>query len=412
MLAALNIFTKKSIGLTALLCFLKLFAWAQFFTVDSLHRNVSIPFKVVRNMVIIKMKVNDRGPFNFVLDTGVGLLIMTEPKMVDSIGLTVKRTIKITGLGNDGDYEATVTPPLDLGIPGLTSHGIPAAILKSDYFNISNYAGMPIHGLIGWDFFNNLAVKVTFSDSTLTVCRPKDLRGVKRSQYIPITIEGQKPYLEAMVTLNDGRQIKRKLVVDLGAGHPLSLENITAVNGLPKTVIKANLGVALNGPIDGVVGRVSALSLGKYKLKNVITSFPDTDTASINYTVKRDGNLGIGILKKFNVVFDYSNNALYLKQNETFAQPFEHDMSGIEYFSAGKNLNHLVISRVEPGSPAEEVGLQRADEIVSINFRPVSRMTIEEIDSLLKSRTDRSLLLEIYHEKRYDKIILTLKRRI
>lgn len=363
-------------------------------------------------MVVIKMRVNNKGPFNFVLDTGVGLLIMTDPKMADSINLTIKRTIKITGLGGDGDYEAIITPPLKLEIPGLSSVGISAAILKQDYFNLSSYVGMPIHGLIGWDFFNNLAVKVTFSDSTLTVCRPKDLKGVKKSQRIPISIEEKKPYFETMVTFADGHRTKNKLVIDLGAGHPLSLENLDKTNGLPKTYIKANLGVALNGPIDGVVARIAGVELGKYYVKNVITSFPDAGAEARTYAVPRDGNMGIGILKKFNVVFDYSNNALYLKPNETFDQPFEHDMSGIEYFSAGDNLDHLLVSRVEPNSPADEVGLQRNDEIVSINFKPVAKMSIEEVDNLLKSRTDRSILLEVYHDKRYDKVILTLHRRI
>lgn len=184
------------------------------------------------------MHINNKGPFNFVLDTGVGLMIMTDPTMVDSINLTQKRTIKITGLGEDGDYEAIVTSPLKLDIPGLNSNGVSAAILKKDYFNLSSYVGMPIHGLVGWDFFNNLAVKINFSDSTLTVCRPKDLKAFRKSQAIPITIEDKKPYLETMVTFPDGRRIKNKLIIDLGAGHPLSLENLQKNHRATKNTYK------------------------------------------------------------------------------------------------------------------------------------------------------------------------------
>ncbi len=358
------------------------------------------------------MHINNKGPFNFVLDTGVGLMLMTDPTMVDSINLTQTRTVKITGLGDDGDYEAIVTSPLKLDIPGLYSNGVSAAILKKDYFNLSSYVGMPIHGLVGWDFFNNLAVKINFSDSTLSVCRPKDLKAFRKSQAIPITIEEKKPYIETMVTFPDGRRVKNKLVIDLGAGHPLSLENLQKTGGLPKTYIRANLGVALNGPIDGVIARMKEIDLGRYKIKNVITSFPNTNAESPSYAVPRDGNMGIGILKKFNVIFDYTNGLLYLKPNQTFNEPFEHDMSGLEYFAAGDELNHIIISRVEPNSPADEVGLEKNDEIVSINFKPVSKMGTEEVDNLLKSKTDRSILLVVYHDKRYDRVILTLRRRI
>jgi C-terminal processing protease CtpA/Prc len=72
----------------------------------------------------------------------------------------------------------------------------------------------------------------------------------------------------------------------------------------------------------------------------------------------------------------------------------------------------VIISRVEPGSAADEIGLERDDEILSINFKPVKNMTLEDIDRIFKSQNDRSLLLEIYHDKTTDRVILTLKRRI
>jgi hypothetical protein len=362
-------------------------------------------------MMIVKLNINGRGPFNFILDTGVGLMIITEPKLVDSIGIQHKRIIKLTGLGEGDAYEAFVTPPLNVDIPGLKSDNVSAAILKTDYFNLSGYVGLPIHGLLGYEFFNALAVKINFSDSTMNVCRPRDLKPFKKSQKLPITIEDKKPYMETMVTFPDGNKVLNKFIIDLGAGHPLSLENMLQKHGLPKKSIPANLGVALNGPITGFISRVNEIEIGKYKLKNVITSFPDKDYLKRTYTVPRDGNIGIGILKRFNVIFDYTNNALYVKSNDGFRAPFEHDMSGMEYFSAGENLSHLIISRVEPGSPADEIGLIKDDEITSINFKPVSKMSSEEIDAFFKT-TERSLLLEIYHDKKYDRVIISLKRRI
>ncbi|HEY5325963.1 MAG TPA: PDZ domain-containing protein, partial [Mucilaginibacter sp.] len=92
--------------------------------------------------------------------------------------------------------------------------------------------------------------------------------------------------------------------------------------------------------------------------------------------------------------------------------PFEHDMSGMEYYSTGDDYNHIIISRVEPGSPADEIGLEKDDEIMSINFKPVAKMTLEDIDALFKSQNDRTLLLVIFHDKKYDTVAITLKQRI
>jgi hypothetical protein len=402
------------LGLLCLLCFSFTPLKAQYFDLDAGEKSVKLPFRLVRNLVIIKLKINDRGPFNFILDTGVGLMIITDPKMVDSISVQNKRTIKMAGLGEGDAYEAYVTPPLKIDIPGLKSYDVAAAILKTDHFNLSNFAGMAIHGLLGYEFFNNLAVKLDFMDSTVTVYRPQAVRSFRRGTKIPLMIESRKPYIEALVKLPNGTQQMSKLVVDLGAGHPVSLENMIKKHGLPQKFVIANLGVGLTGPISGFLSRIDEIDLGKYKVKKVITSFPnDYDEEMLKYmSVARDGNLGVGLLKRFMVIFDYHDNALYLKPNSNYGEPFEHDMSGIEYYAAGEGFKHLIISRVEAGSAADEVGLEKDDEITAINFKPVGDMTLEQIDNIFKSKSDRSLLIEVYHDHRYDRVILTLKRRI
>jgi len=397
-----------------LMCFSFTRVKAQYFDLNYNRKQVKLDFKLIRNLCVIQLKINDKGPFNFILDTGVGLMIITDPKMVDSIDLQNKRTIKLPGLGEGEAYEAYVTPPLKIDIPGLTSYDVAAAILKTDHFNLSNFAGIPIHGLLGYEFFNNLAVKINFNDSTLTVYRPQDVRLFKKGSKIPMMVESHKPYVEARVKLPNGTEQTCKLIIDLGAGHPVSLENMIKKNGLPQKFIIANLGVGLTGPISGFLSRITEIELGKYKIKKVITSFPnDYDAETLKYlTVPRDGNIGVGILKRFTVIFNYHDNSLYLKPNANFGDPFEHDMSGMEYYSGGDDFKHIIISRVEPGSPADEIGLERDDEIVGINFKSVADMTLEQIDDILKSKSERSLLLEVYHDHRYDKVILTLRRRI
>jgi len=401
----------RTVCLLFLFCSSFLSAKAQYFDLDKNKKHVTLPFRIIRNMIVIRLNINNKGPFNFILDTGVGLMLITEPKLVDSIDLLSKRTIKIPGLGEGDDDEAYVTSTLKVDIPGLTSYDVSAAILKKDHFNLSNYAGIPIHGLLGYEFFNNLAVKIDFGDSTITVCKPKDLHPFGRGIKLPITIEDRKPYMQANITYPNGKKVNSKLIIDIGAGHPVSIENMIKNNGLPPKYIEANLGVGLNGPINGYISRIKEIEIGKYKIENVLASFPD-DKVKIITSIPRDGNLGIGILKKFDVIFDYPDNVLYLKPGFLYDEPYEHDMSGLEYYATGAGYQHVVISRVEPGSAADAIGLEKGDEIVSINFKPVEKMNLEEIDALFKSRDQRSILLEVFHDNRYDNVILTLKRRI
>src|SRR5476649_1356667 len=172
-------------------------AKAQSFDITGHSKRVKIPFRLVRNLVVIQLKINNKGPFNFIMDTGAGIMIITDPLLIDSVNIPSQRTLKLTGCGKNEDYDAFITSVLKVDIPGLTSNNIAAAILKRDHFGLSNFTGIPIHGLLGYEFFSNLAVKVDFSDSTITVYRPKDERLFKKGEKLPITIEDHKPYIVA-----------------------------------------------------------------------------------------------------------------------------------------------------------------------------------------------------------------------
>jgi hypothetical protein len=397
--------------LLLLQCFCCHWAGAQYFDLKAGRKHVNIPFRIIRNLVIIELKINGKGPFNFVLDTGVGLMLITDPNLIDSINIVNKRTLRIAGLGEGGEYLAYVTPVLDIDMPGLESYDVAAAILKKDPFDLSSYAGIPVHGLLGYEFFNNMAIKIDFADSTITVSRPKDIRLFKKGNIIPITIEDRKPYINANITLPNGTKKTNKLIVDLGAGHPLSLEYIAEKKELPQNCIAANLGVGLTGPIDGFIGRVKEIELGRFKVKEVIASFPNDDDKAPK-SISRDGSLGVGTLKRFTLIFDYPDKLLYLKPAANYNEPFEHDMSGLEYYAAGNGYKRVVISRVEPGSAGDLIGLEKDDELLSINFKPISDMTLEQIDEIFKSKNNRGILLEVYHDKKYGLRIITLKRRI
>ena len=400
----------------SVLIFLSESSSAQYFKFEGKRKREVIQFKLVKNLMIIPVIINGSGPYNFVLDTGVGLFLITDPKLVDTIQISNLRSIKITGFGAGSDLGAFVTPSLKVEIGSTVAESISAAILKKDIFELSSYAGMPIHGLIGYEFFNSFTVKISYATSVITIYRPDKRYILRKGTKIPITIEEKKPYMVTEITLSDGRKISVKLIIDTGAGHPVSLENYEGRPfDIPPVNIAANLGVGLSGAINGYIGRIPSIKLGKYTLNNVIASFPDySDVGSRVMSVSRNGNMGNSILKRFDVLFDYAAQAMYLKPSAYLKEPFEHDMSGMELASAGPDYTRVVITRIEPFSPAEAIGLRKDDEILAINFKAVSGMTMQEIDNLFRSRDGRSFILEVVRNKGKDRerVILTLERRI
>lgn len=383
---------------------------AQFFNINGHSARVNVPFRIVRNMIVVQASINGQGPFNFILDTGVGYMVITDPDVVSTVHIVKSRTIMMSGMGDGEDLEAYVTNPLQVDISGLRSQNVCAAIFKKDHFGLSNYAGIPICGLLGYEFFNNLVVRVDFADSTLTAYNPQKFRAKKSYAGVPISIEGNKPYLMSQVKFKDSTQKDCKLIVDLGAGHPLSLETIDNRLLCPKKSIAANLGMGLNGPVCGRISRVSELGLGKFVLKDVLTSFPDRSKKQV--ISSRDGSIGIDVLKRFKLIIDYPHGMIYLKPRFDFKEPFEHDMSGMEYYCDGEDYKRVIISRVEPGSAADKIGLEKDDELLQINLKPVKKMSLDDIDALFRSREGRTLLLEVYRDNQYTNVIITLAKRI
>ena len=191
------------------------------------------------------------------------------------------------------------------------------------------------------------------------------------------------------------------------------------LNGLPISLpderIRGNLGIGLSGPINGYIGRISALHLGKYTLNNVITAFPDyEDVGSRVFSINRNGNMGLAVLKRFNVVIDYGRSAIYIRPSSSLKETFEYDMSGMEISATGEKLDRLIISRIEPSSAAEQAGLIKGDEIIRVNLKAVSEIGLTEIENMFKSRTNQSFVLDIQaKDSKYSKrVILTLKQRI
>ncbi|WP_316790220.1 aspartyl protease family protein [Pedobacter frigoris] len=386
---------------------------AQQFEFSGDRKNQTINFNLVRNLVIVPLYINGNGPFNFILDTGVGPLIITDTSIVKDLNLKKLRPVKINGLGKGLDIDAFISNEIYAKIGKAEIENIPTAILKEDVFALSSYVGVPIHGLLGYYFFNSFVVELNYTGRRLKFHRPETKRRIE-GEAIPIEIFNNKPYMSVDMDIPGLGTKSLKVVIDNGASHAISLETLDEKPfPIPPVSIKANLGIGLSGPISGSVARIPSLRIGSFVLNDVISSYPDYDNAATKALfLNRNGNLGAEILTRFNITFDYNNNFMYLKRNYTFKRPFEHDMSGLEVFVDDALTKRFFISRIEPESPAVEAGLLVDDEILSINFTTVGTMTLNDVSKFLRMENGKTLYLAINRKGELLIKLIKLKKRI
>ncbi|WP_304065433.1 aspartyl protease family protein [Pedobacter glucosidilyticus] len=364
-------------------------------------------------LIVVKTYINQKGPFNFILDSGVGLMVITDPVLKDSLRLKSFRKIKISGLGEIEELSAYLVPSLKVNIGNTEAKSLGAAILEKDLLNLSQHAGVPIHGLIGYDFFNSFIIKIYYQAKYLIIQQKTFKPKLKNGYKIPITIEQNKPYCQAKAQLLD-TIYPLKLIIDSGAGHTLALESLNGYSfPVPNKHLKTILGVGLGGKINGSIARVNIFNLEGLMFQNLLTSFPHyDDVAAKILTVPRNGSIGNRFLKQFNVIFNYHEGYIYLKKISKNFPDLEHDMSGMDIVAAGDAYNRYIINRIDENSPASDAELLVGDEIIAINFKPTSIMTLDEITEVLRSRNGRGVLLDVVRDKEHHRKIIELKRRI
>jgi len=394
-----------------LLCF-AFSASAQEFLFKRNRQKQSIPFKCIKNLMVIPVYINGKGPYDFVLDTGVGPMIITDPSIIDSLNFGKLRKIKVAGLGIES-VDAYVTQSLDVKVGNASIKYIPAAILKQDFFNLSGHLGLKIYGLLGYSFFNSFIVDVRYSENRLIIYNP-DTKIKYRGKKIPIEIEHQKPYVLATIDVPDGRTVEARFLMDTGASHALSLEMLNGTEfPLPQKKIKANLGMSLSGQIKGYVGRITRFNIGGYVFKDVVAGFPDFKSIEDKIDLsKRNGNLGADLLRKFNIQFNYQNGFIYVKPNGFRKIPFEHDMAGMVLYLDQKAYKKVLIGEIDENSPAEKAGLCPDDEIIGINFKSIDDYSLNDLNEMFKSKADRNIILEIFRDNQVFLKIVRLEKRI
>ncbi|MBC5991768.1 aspartyl protease family protein [Pontibacter cellulosilyticus] len=381
----------------------------------SKRKNIKLPFKLVHNLIIIPVKINDSQSLNFILDSGVRNTLITRLYYSDSLNLKSADKVAIRGLGSGHDIEALYSGGNTMQMKGIQGDNHQVYVLMEDVFNLSHRMGMPVHGIIGYDIFKNFIVKINYSTKTLTLYRPDvKLKKKRKAEEFPLHIEETKAYVYGKVHQQNGDTLQVKLVLDTGASHTVSLYLPTNERlSLPPKVMEAYLGRGLGGDIHGKIGRLNAFVLGKYELPNLPASYPDEEAIRPALKIaNRNGNLGSDVLNRFTVILDYPHNKLTLIPNSKFKEPFNYNLAGFEISTPLPGTNLYIVSNVTENTPAKKVGIETGDQILSINGVECKDMLLPEILDMIDSRPGRKIRMRLKREHKVFDVNFVLQSRI
>ncbi|MFH7014840.1 PDZ domain-containing protein [Flavobacterium sp. FlaQc-47] len=402
------------------------------FLIEKHSKKVTIPFKLINNLVFIPIKVNGV-ELNLLLDSGVEETILFSMEDKQEVTFNNVQKIKLKGLGSEEEIEGLKSTNNTLETHGLKSINHLVYIILDQNFNLSSHIGIPVNGIIGYKFFKNNIVEINYHRKKVIIHSNNEetrRKLEKKFKVLPITIEKSKPYIYTTAIV-DSIKVPAKLLIDIGNSDAFWIFENSKIK-LPKKNFPDFLGKGFSGDIEGHRAKIDNFLIEDFNFKKPIVSFPDSSSIkNVKMVPDRIGSIGGEVLKRFTVVIDYADKKLYLKKNSKFSEPFTYNKSGITVQHNGlqwvQETVHLETVKVatsieESGyndkkdgnfkykfslkpvyeivnirkkSAAEKCGLQKGDIIVSINNNIPYKYTLQQINSLLKSEEDIWITLEV-----------------
>ncbi|WP_366182836.1 PDZ domain-containing protein [Flavobacterium ovatum] len=393
---------------------------------------VSFSFQLVNNLVLVPLKINGV-ELTFLLDSGVAQTIVFS--IDDQNDFEFKNTQKVLLKGFGSDYTVPGLKSTDniLEVKGMISRSHLLYIVLGEEFNFSEHLGVPVNGIMGYTFLKNNLVEINYSRHRITVYDDNNRNRKKieaKFSKVPLSIEKNKPYLIGNVKLN-GSVDSLKLLVDIGNSDSIWLFENEKV-AIPNKNFEDYLGKGFSGDVFGKRAQIDEFRLLDFKFSNPIVAFPDSSSIKfLKFIPERMGSVGGEILKRFTVIMDYKNRAMYLKPNKMFKNPFLYNKSGLEIIHAGMKLVNIEdtrkslllktatvfnlnvkntssnfkykfelkpiykIASVRLNSTAEKSGILKGDIIVSINKHTAESYSYQEIYAILKSENEKYITIEV-----------------
>ncbi len=365
----------------------------------------TLKFEFISNMIIIPISVNGSPVMNFILDTGLRQTILTKVPDNETIAFNYTEKTTIKGLGKDKDLTVWHTDKNEFIIRDIVVANQNMFVLEEDRFNLSSQMGIEINGIIGSVMFENFIVEIDYIRQEITFHKPKSFKYRKRHQKwesIPLSIYKTKPYINLPLTINKDTAIVAKLLIDSGASDALWLFPGTNDSIIyPPHGTELFLGQGLNGDIFGKQSKVETLTIGKYILNGANVSYPDTSAlhnSFANDIIGRNGSIGSEILRRFDVIFDYSNEKILLKKNKDFNNDFNYNLSGLDIEKPYPELAIFIIYQVRKGSPADLAGLKTGDQLLTINGMNIINYTLNDIILIMRSHEGRKIRMKVMRE--------------
>lgn len=392
---------------------------------NSNKNRIEVPFQYVFNLIVVPVEINNV-KLNMLLDSGSEQSIIFSLPENDSLQFKNTKKIFARGLGLDDSIEGLHSQNNTANINGYKNSDFKLLIILNQDINFSPRLGIPVHGILGYSFFQNNIIEINYEKNKVFIYKNRKIlekRRIKKYVSLPLKVRGNRPYINVETHIGKD-SLDLDLLVDVGLSDGLWLFENDKIK-CQEAFFESSLGIGFSGEIKGKKSRVDAIEFAGFKLKKPLVSYPYPEyLKKIISSEKRNGSIGNEVLHRFNIFFDNQGKQILLKKNSKFYKDFNYNMSGltvehtgIEYVpelvrlststtnssfnSSGDFKYNFVLKKlfevatVNENSPAALAGILPNDKIIKINGIKAYEYSLQNINELMQSEEGKWIYMDV-----------------
>jgi Aspartyl protease/PDZ domain len=298
-------------------------------------------------------RVNKRGPFTCVLDTGSVNIMSAD--FARRLGLSVRQSKRSLATSTKTSIGASTVRVRTLQIGRL--------ILYNQLFYVIDVSdkGSGPRLALGYPLLRRFAITLDHEHNRITIQDAPKFTYHGRGTSVPLQIVGSNILVEASIGIAHG-----SFVVDSGNSFgSFTIEAFTKAYELNKMLsarFTAYAGRGYGGSSSSAyVVRVDNFHIGRVNVPSIILDLGIDPSDQRPYA----GNIGQNVLDRFTEVLDCMRGVMYFESTSQSVEPQVFNRAGVVFDinTEGK----LVIATVLPGSPASTAHLRVGDVIIAID---------------------------------------------
>jgi predicted aspartyl protease len=267
--------------------------------------HITVPLKIQRGHLLATARVNGSEPLSFLLDTGYSVTTL-HPDLVEPLGLRPAGRVTIVGIAGEEEAPMFAGAVYDLG--GAIYKPRRVASLPSEW-NRSRRRD----GVLGSGFFRRFVVEVDGREKTLRLHEPTNFVYTGQGEILPLRFRKETPAVEAVIVYPDRPVLQAEFEIDTGCDSGLCLGQpfVERHRLLDSTNGRNSAKFGVGGGAQTRAGHVPRLRLGRWEVDEPSTDF-FIEGSPVDAPLA--GHIGMGVLRQFKLIFDYSRKQLILEK--------------------------------------------------------------------------------------------------